>query len=205
MKKCVITGLTGQSGAGKTTVSKVFEREGFAAVNCDIAARKAVEPNSDCAEELSEKFPELFDGGVLNRRKAAEILFSDRELLDSYNAVIFPHINRLIQKEIDKCSEQGYEYILLDAPTLFEAGADKLCDCVVSCVADHDMRLKRITARDGIDSELAEKRFSSQLSENFFRAHSDFIIENNSDKETAENAAKEVIKQIKGNRYGKKT
>lgn len=205
MKKCVIAGLTGQSGAGKTTISEVFEREGFATVNCDIAARRAVEPNSECAEELSVKFPEFFDRGVLDRRKAAAMLFSDRELLDRYNAAIFPHINRLIQNEIDELSGQGYKYILLDAPTLFEAGADKLCDCIVSCIADHDVRLERITTRDGIGTELAEKRFSSQLSEDFFRGHSDFIIENNSDKETAENAAKEVIKQIKGNRYGKKT
>lgn len=202
MNGVIIAGLTGQSGAGKTTVSRVFEQEGFGVINCDIIARKAVEPGTECTRELSEKFPALFESGILNRRKAAELLFSDRELLDSYNAVIFPHINRLIETECKRLADSGYKYILLDAPTLFEAGADSLCDLVISCTAKESVRLARITSRDGISEELARERFSSQRGEDFFRRHSDFVIENNGDKKTAENAAKDIIKQIKGRTNG---
>jgi dephospho-CoA kinase len=197
-KSPLITGLTGQSGAGKTTVSEVFKKSGFAAINCDLIARQAVTPNSECSHELAEKFPEIFDGEVLNRRRAADLLFSDREMLDRYNAVIFPHINALIKSEIGRLADNGYKYILLDAPTLFEAGADKLCDVIVSCIANESVRLKRITVRDGIDEGLAKKRFESQLSEEFFRTHSDYVIENNSDMESAENAARKIAERIIG-------
>jgi dephospho-CoA kinase len=198
MKGMITVGLTGQSGAGKTAIAKVFADEGFGVINCDIVARKAVEPDTDCTKELSAEFPELFENGALNRAKAAAALFSDRKMLEHYNSVIFPHINRLIEAERKALADSGYKYILLDAPTLFEAGADRLCDIVVSCTADENIRLARITERDGIDEELAKKRFSSQHSEDFFRSRSDFVIENNGDKKTAENAVRNIIKQIKG-------
>lgn len=197
-----VVGLTGQSGAGKTTVSEEFVKQGFAVINCDETARKAVEPNSECAKELEKKFPDLFENGKLNRKKAAAVLFSDRDLLDRYNAAIFPHINRLIENEIKRLVQSGHEYILLDAPTLFEAGADALCGYVVSCIADAETRLKRITERDGISEELALKRFSSQKSEEFFRERSDRVIENNGDIEAARDAAKKIAEQIKGTENG---
>ena len=68
-------GLTGQSGAGKTTVSRIFAKHGFYVINCDIVARKAVEPNSECAKDLEQKFPQFFENGVLNRKKGGRCSF----------------------------------------------------------------------------------------------------------------------------------
>lgn len=201
-KNCTVVGLTGQSGAGKTTVSKVFEQNGFYVIDCDIIARKAVLPKSECVTELIKDFPQLFDGRQLDRKKAASLLFSDKKTLEKYNSIIFPHITRLISEEIAFAKRNGYGYILLDAPTLFEAGADSLCKVIVSCIADKSVRLKRIIERDKISAEAAEKRFSAQNTEEFFRLNSDYVIENNGDRETTVKKTEEIIRQIKGNTYG---
>ena len=201
-KNCLVVGLTGQSGAGKTTVSKAFEQNGFYVIDCDIVARKAVLPESECVSELIKDFPQLFDGRQLDRKKAASLLFSDKNALLKYNSIIFPHITRLISEEISFAEKNGYEYILLDAPTLFEAGADSLCKVIVSCIADKSVRLQRIIERDKISAEAAKKRFSAQNSEEFFRQKSDYVIENNGERENAVKKTEEIIKQIKGNTYG---
>ena len=109
-------------------------------------------------------------------------------------AKAYPFINKLIDEKINAAES---EFVLLDAPTLFEAGADKLCSVIVSVVADFGIRLERITKRDGISAELAEKRFSSQHTMEFFKAHSDFVIENNGSVNDTFQKTCEVIETIK--------
>ena len=48
----VIVGLTGQTGAGKSTVSRVFVEQGFSLIDADRIAREVVEPGSPCLDEL---------------------------------------------------------------------------------------------------------------------------------------------------------
>lgn len=197
MKKSIITGLTGQSGSGKTTVSNVFKNEGFSVINCDLVARNVTKQGSDCNRELSKYFPECFDNNfVLDRQKLAKIVFSNKESLQLLNATIFPYITKAIEAEIKNISSSGSKYILLDAPTLFESGADKLCDVIVSCIADREIRIARIALRDNIQKELIEKRFDSQKTEKYFIEHSDYIIDNSKDKHFAELQCKEIIKKI---------
>lgn len=194
MKKTVV-GLTGQSGAGKTTVSDAFKEKGFEIINCDIVAREVTNAGSGCCKELAKLFPSCFDENyALDRRKLGEIVFSDKNKLQMLNDTIYPFINKLINEKINAAES---EFILLDAPTLFEAGADKLCSVIVSVVADFDTRLERITKRDGISVELAKKRFSSQHTVEFFKAHSDFVIENNGSVHDTYQKTCEVIETIK--------
>ena len=60
MKKTVV-GLTGQSGAGKTTISDAFRENGFEIINCDIVAREVTQAGSECCKELAKLFPSCFD------------------------------------------------------------------------------------------------------------------------------------------------
>ena len=51
-----IYGLTGMSGAGKTTVCEEFSRSGFDIINCDMIAREVVEKDTPCLDEIKQKF-----------------------------------------------------------------------------------------------------------------------------------------------------
>ncbi|SFC94014.1 dephospho-CoA kinase [Ruminococcus albus] len=193
----VVIGLTGQSGAGKTLVSQVFEENGFGVINCDMAAREVTETGSECNRELADIFPECFsDDLTLDRRALGSIVFADRQKLDILNSVIFRYIDKLLDEKIAKYSID-YDYVLLDAPTLFEAGADKKCDIIVSVTADEDIRLRRITTRDGLDEASVKNRFASQHSQGFFEENSDFVIRNNGKSEDAVRQTIEIIDRIK--------
>lgn len=192
-----VTGLTGQSGAGKTTVAKVFAECGFYVIDCDKVARKVTEPGTASARELERQFPDFFENGSLDRRRAAERLFNDSGLLSRYNAAIFPFITEAIVDEITHAEQNGESFLLLDAPTLFEAGVNRLCDVIVGCTADTELRVSRITQRDGISEEHARARIASQHSEGFFRSNCEYIIENNKTIKDTKAAAKRVAERIK--------
>ena len=193
-----VIGLTGQSGAGKTTVCDTLKESGFAIINCDLTARKVTSDGSECNLKLYYVFPMCFDDDLkLDRHKLANEVFSDKEKLQQLDNIIYPYIIKQINDEIKILSGQ-YDYIILDAPTLFEAGADKICDKIISVIADKDIRSERIHKRDKISSEEIEKRFSSQYDEKFFIENSDYIIRNNSDLENAVKQTKEIANAIKG-------
>ena len=203
MKNAVIIGLTGQSGAGKTTVSRYFSDKGFAVINCDLVARNVTDTGSDCNKELAEIFPECFDEQyTLDRKALGKVVFSNNQKLRQLNDTIFPYITQEIQDEIKRLEDEGKEYIILDAPTLFEAGVDRICDCIISCVALEEIRAKRIAQRDKLPIQQILNRFASQKSEEFFRKNSDFIIENNSDERNAFLQCDEIIDNIKRNFNG---
>lgn len=195
IKLKTVVGLTGQTGAGKSTVSKVFAENGFHIINADHTARKVMEKGSRCLAEVVNAFGTdiLNNDGTLDRKAFAFIVFNDKSMLDKLNSITYPHITA----EISEVIENTDGFILLDAPTLFESGADKLCDIIVSVTADPEIREKRIVKRDNLTHEQAVSRMKSQLDEDFFVSHSDFIIKNNGSVEAAYGISKEIADKIK--------
>lgn len=196
--KTYVIGLTGQSGSGKTLVSDHLKNCGYSVINADLVARQVTETGSDCNKNLAKIFPECFDEKFcLNRRKLGNVVFNDGQKLKMLNDTIFPYINRLIKEQINSHIESGVKVIVLDAPTLFEAGADKLCDIIISVVADDAVRLERIRGRDNISDESIKARFSSQKSKEFYLTHSDIILENNGTAEELLEYADRIFGDIK--------
>ena len=165
----IVIGLTGQSGAGKTTVCRQFSDSGFAVINADKVARKVMEKGSPCLEKTCEVFGNVKDAdGNLDRKKIASIVFTDREKKKIYEGIIFPYITEEIVREIKGFDESGEEYVILDAPTLFESGAACLCDKIISVIADEDIRLERVLKRDNISENEAKLRISAQGNDEFY-------------------------------------
>ncbi len=199
MTGIAVIGLTGQSGAGKTTVCKVFAEMGFAVVNADLIAREIMEKGAPCLKETAECFGNeiLSDDGTLDRKKLGDIVFTSREKLDQLNAICYPYITFSILNKIRQYADKGEKFVLIDAPTLFESRADDFCDVIVSVTATEKVRAARIAERDGITPEQIKYRFSSQHTEKFFVSHSDIVIKNNKSVESLIEKAREVAEKVK--------
>lgn len=194
-----ITGLTGMSGAGKTTACGVFRNEGFCVIDCDIVARRVVDCGKPALAEIDRSFPEgvITPEGALDRRKLGSIVFSDREKLALLDRIIYPYITFYITAAIRELARIGGNMIMLDAPTLFESGADVLCDVIVSVTADRESCAARIMKRDGITREQAEQRLGSQHDARFFRSRSQYCVENNGDTAGFEEQLKKTAAAVK--------
>lgn len=199
MNKTIIVGLTGTSGAGKTTVCEILRQHGCMIINSDNAAREITEIGSPCLDELRLAFGDeiINSDGSLNRRRLGEIAFSSDELTSKLNAITHPHIMKRIKCIINEYKQSGAKIIILDAPQLFEANADKLCDCVVAVIADRRLAKDRIISRDNIDEANAENRLSRSHDDCFFTERADYIIRNDCDLVTLKINVAATIAKIK--------
>lgn len=179
----LVIGLTGPSGAGKSVVSGIFSAHGIPIVDADDIYHHILIPPSACLNELVYAFgPQILTaGGMLDRKVLGSIVFSDEKALAQLNQITHQYVMAAIRKRLDDLRRDGVVATVLDAPQLFEAGANKDCNIIVSVLADVETRIDRIMKRDNIDRDAAMRRIASQKSDDFFRKHSDYIIENNED------------------------
>lgn len=177
----LVIGLTGPTGAGKGAVATIFEGYGIPVINADRVYHELITPPSSCLQELVEIFGKeiLLPDGSLNRRALASIVFSDPAARETLNTVTHRYVMEEIKTRMEHLRREGVPVAALDAPQLFEAGAHKACGAVVSVLAERQTRLERIVARDSITPEAAMRRILAQKSDEFFKTHSDYIIENN--------------------------
>lgn len=196
--KNIVLGLTGQTGAGKSTLCQYLQQQGCSIINADQVARDVVEKGSDCIADVILEFgiEYLNMDGSLNRRKLAESVFTDKAKLKKLNDIMFPYIIRDIQEKIQLKKEAEEGVIVLDAPTLFESGCDKFCDKVVSVIATQEMRCKRIIDRDGLTEEEAMHRITAQHSDEFYVERSWSVVQNNGDMEELKMQADNLLSRL---------
>ena len=195
MKRCKLIGLTGQSGAGKSTVLRYLEKAGFASFDSDGAVRQLYTPGSPCLRAVAAEFGNdiLLGDGSLNRGLLAQRAFSSRENTRRLNGLVHPFVTAMLLKKI---KEERPESLVIDAPQLFESDIDAMCDIIISVTAGDDIRLKRIISRDRITEAQAIQRMNAQLGEDFFRANSDFVIENNDSEAELSAKTAQIIKAL---------
>lgn len=201
MKNFCLIGLTGQSGAGKTTVSDVFKDNGFYIINADDISRSVTKDNKACVKEVLKAFPECNKNDIIDRKILASIVFNNKSELEKLMSITFKYITEDIS-DIINCTNA--EFYLLDAPTLFESGLNLKCDFIISVISSREQRLLRIKIRDNLDEKSANERLNAAKSDEFFKSNSDFILENNKTKEELFNSALVMLNKIKEIYNGKK-
>ncbi len=188
----IIVGLTGPTGAGKSSSAALCKKLGVKHIDCDIIARKATEKGEEGLTAVVKAFGDgiLNNDGTLNRKELAEKAFKDNESTELLNQTLLPIIKKMVLKEID-CDK-----VLLDAPTLFESGVNEVCNKTVAVLSDKEVRLKRIIARDNITTQQALLRINAGKSDDFYKEKCDFVIYNNADENTFNSDFLNLLKEI---------
>ena len=191
-------GLTGPTGAGKSTVAAVFAAAGIPTVDADKAARAVTAPDSPVLQPLCKAFgADIVDpNGTLDRKLLAQRAFSSKEATARLNAITHPEIIRRMQAQLDAFEAAGEKAALIDAPLLFEAGLDSLCDLTVAVLADEEVRLARIMARDGVDREAALRRMAVQPKAAFYLSRANDILYNDGDPAQLEQQIAQLLEKI---------
>ena len=176
--KSFVVGLTGPTGSGKSTVAGLFAAAGYTVLDCDAIARRVTQPGRPALTALAARFgDDILEMGVLNRKRLAQRAFSRPEETQALNDCVFPYITEEIQAQLAEAGPRA----LLDAPTLFEAGADRLCHTVVGVLADPAVRMERILARDRITEADARVRMSAGKPDDYYLTRCPHILYNNRD------------------------
>ena len=178
-----VIGITGGIGSGKSTVSGILHEMGYEVADADDIARE-ITKDSDVLQEIGETFgPDLVAGGNLDRKRMADVVFSDihkRELLEQIiTRRVVEKVAQLIDEHRSGLTDYKDGILFIDAPTLFETGADRLVDEVWLVTCDASTRISSAAKRDEILASKIEDRIASQMPEDEKAEKSDVIIDNN--------------------------
>ncbi len=196
----MVLGLTGFSGAGKSTVAQIFKQHGFYHLDCDNIVHERVYRDPMVLNALAEEFgKEIISDGVLNRSVLRNYTMGDPKALQRLNDLVMPHILSAIQADL---TEHRGSHIILDAPLLFESGLNQKCDCVLSVIANPKAATERIILRDHLRPSEASKRLSSQHPAEFYTNKSDYILQNDGDLTTLQQDTLNLIQSILRNYAG---
>ncbi len=194
----IVIGITGPTGAGKTTVLNVLRELGGAVADCDGVYHELLSTSVPMREELAARFgPEIFDeNGDLRRKELGAIVFGDPDALADLNAITHRHIVSELERRIAQAEGEGRPAIALDAVALLESGAGTLCGTTIAVTAPEELRVGRIMAREGIGEDYARARVKAQKPSAWFEERCAHTLRNDGEKASLEEQARELFKSI---------
>lgn len=175
----VVLGITGGTGAGKTSALRAIEELGGQVIDCDAAYHEMLAENEELRNAINEKFPGVFQSdGSLNRRKLGEEVFARKDRMEQLNEIVFRFLVPEIERRVEALPDGLYA---IDAVNLLESGLDHLCDQTIAVTAPLELRVRRIMARDGITEQYARLRISAQKADEYYRSKCDCELTNSAD------------------------
>ena len=208
--KVRVVGLTGGIGTGKSTAAEYLKKKGFAHIDADQIGRDITADGSPMLPVLdgifgptgeygAEGFDILREDGSLDRKALASIVFTDMKKKLKLDEVMFKAIIAETKRLVEVYSQDDPVGILIDAPLLFEAGLDKECDLVLLIVADMDVRIHRVCARDGATEQEVRNRINSQMSDEEKISRSHVVVDNSGTLEELEKQLEEFFSKFSKN------
>lgn len=192
-----IIGITGSSGSGKTTISKILSKElNTKIINADEIVKQMQTLGTEYYEKIVETFGEeiLQEDGSLNRKKLAEMIFQDELKKEKLDDLTYKYIIEEIKTQVKNAKEK---YIIIDAPLLIESKLNEICDIVIAVISSKQEQIKRICKRDNIEVENAETRINAQQNNEFYKINADYIIENNEgEKDEIVGRIRELVQEL---------
>ncbi len=177
--KFLIIGLTGQTGAGKSTLAQRLAEEGFPIIDADVAAREITATGSLVLNELAVAFGQdiICADGSLDRRLLASRAFASKVSTKKLNRITHPAITASIKNKIKHAQNSGARAVVIDAAVLLESGLAEECDIIAVVTAPFDIRLERIMRRDGLSKDEALKRIKIQPTDEAYFDKADIILQ----------------------------
>ena len=173
----LIIGLTGGIGSGKSTVSRFFSELGVQIIDADLVARQVVKKGQPALTQIAQHFgSEILINGELNRTLLRKLIFKNEHQKVWLNNLLHPLIRAQIVEQLSKAKG---DYVLLEAPLLFENGLDKLSAYSLIVDIDEALQVKRACQRDGASEEAIKAIIASQIDRQQRLQKADFIIDNN--------------------------
>lgn len=173
----LIFGITGGSGAGKSTASAMFAERGVTVLDADKIAREVTEKGTECLAEIENAFSKsvINADGTLNRRELGKIVFNDGAKLKCLNKITHKYIKSVILERLSAVDGVA----AIDGAVIIGSEIEKLCKFMVSVLADREIRIERIISRDNLTRAEAENRLNSQPDDGFYINNSAYTVRNN--------------------------
>ena len=174
-------GITGGIGSGKSVVARLFATLGVPVYDSDSRAKWVMANDLVLREQLLAAFgPSTYDAtGQLNRPYLAQQAFNDAARLAQLNGLVHPRVGEDFATWTAEQAAAGYPYILKEAALLYESGAYRGLDRIITVFAPPAVRTARVLGRDAHRSAAdVQAIMSQQLSEEEKLQRADYVVYN---------------------------
>ena len=172
----MIIGITGGSGCGKTTLLRLIADMGGMVMDCDAIYHQLLETDESLLSAIEDRFSGTVRNGYLDRKALGAIVFADKVALEDLNRIT----HGAVTQEVKRRLAEKPKLAAIDAIGLFESGINSVCHTTVAVTAPEEERVRRLMARDGITEAYARQRIAAQHTDEWFREHCDYVLQNDS-------------------------
>ncbi len=191
-----IIGLTGPSGTGKGLLCNYAKTLDIPSVDTDEVYHSLIAAPSLCTEELANRFGGILTpDGTVDRRALASIVFAPgaASLQEELNVITHKYVRQKTIELLTQYKKQRVRAVIVDAPLLYEAGFDDMCDFCIAVIAPYEARYHRIISRDGLSHDQACSRLAAQKPNEYYTSRSKYTIQNNDAPEMVYKQARAIL------------
>jgi dephospho-CoA kinase len=158
-------GLTGNIGAGKSTVARWLREWGATLIDADELVREVQLPGSDTLRAIAREFGDdiLQPDGSLDREVLRTRAMRDAQALNALNEIVHPAVQQRRAERALLAEERGDCLLVNDIPLLFEVLDPTSFDVVILVDAPEALRRERIMRERGLSQEIAERMIAAQM------------------------------------------
>ena len=191
-----VVGVTGGTGAGKTTALESLRAMGALVLDADAVYHELCQQGGPMLDAIAARFPGSVEDGVLQRKKLGAVVFSDPAALADLDRITIHHVVAELDERLAQFAAAGGRYAAIDAINLIGTEAESRLDVLVGVLARSEVRAARLVAREGVSMDYALKRIRAQKPDSFFIEHCDHILHNDGSREEFRRVCDELFKTI---------
>lgn len=175
-KNILKLGVTGGIGSGKSTICRMFSVLGIPVFSADVEAKRLQDSDPELKSVINEiAGTDLYSSGQLDRTKLAELIFGNKDMLGRVNSAVHPAVFSFFNEWVEN---QESPYVIMEAAIMFESGASKLMDRILTVVTPVEERIERLIRGNKLTREQVVERIKNQLDDESRIKKSDYIIYN---------------------------
>lgn len=186
--------LTGNIGAGKTTVAQLFRSWGATVIDADQLVREAQAPGQPVLRRIADRFGAEVVGsdGSLDRGALRAKVLADPAALADLNRIVHPEVHRRRRQLLEESRARGDRLVVSEIPLLYEATDPLEFDAIVLVDAPEPIRRSRVLASRSVPAHEVDRLMSAQMATATKRARSDYVIDNDGDLQALHRSAASV-------------
>jgi len=193
-------GITGEIGAGKSTVAAFITQLGIPVLDLDSIAKQLMQNNEFLRAQIKEEFgDDAYMGDELNRGYLAEKAFKGGQV-GRLNAIVHPAVYEEVRRLEFEIAEQGQKIIAKESALLLQHGRPKDIDFIIWVQSSREIRRNRLSKRPHltqIDLDARIKHQSALHLSQYLDKDRDIVLYNNETIQVLHKQVSQLTSQLK--------
>jgi len=185
-------GITGSIGMGKTTVSLMFKKNGIKVWNADLEVHKLYENGNEGYKNIISIYPQLTNEMEIDRKKVSDLIKKKIIDLKKIEKIIHPLLKKSRSNFIKENEKE--RIIAFEIPLLYETGANKWLDYIISVYCSKKTQMERLYQRKNFNKDKINYLLSKQISIDHKNKNANFLINTDQKKIDVEKEVRKIIK-----------